>query len=214
MANFIFTATNTDGSADVYATDGTPSGTVDLAMSRFDFLGGLEGPVIANGELNFVGSIGPGEPYSPVFTTDGTASGTSDLLLVDTSGPGAGPIGPSGMWDISGKLVVAGAAFTGGGFALFSDGQEIENNVAVGSMAVNDGVGIFAGTIDAGQNGPTALWRTDGTVAGTYSLTPAGQIFTPENLIPLDNGLTIFANTVPQVGVNTLDHRRHVSRYP
>ena len=74
-----------------------PSGTVDPAMSRFDFLKGKDLPVSASGELNFVGSVGPGDSCSPVFTTDGTACGTSDLLLVDLSGPGAGPIAPSGM---------------------------------------------------------------------------------------------------------------------
>lgn len=191
MSRFIFSATAANGSADLYATDGSLSGTTDLAMSRFGFSPLSDGLdfVALGGRSYFLGAaVSNGVPYTGVFGTDGTPAGTAVAAI-------AGVV-PDALWSF-GSLLLASDAPSSGPVGLWAsaDGSsftELEASVAATDVTVSGPLAFFGGV---GQNGAAAgLWRTDGTAAGTLSLAPGGQSLDPHSIVPLSGGRVLFSN--------------------
>ncbi len=195
MSRFLFSAQTAAGT-DLFSSDGTAAGTVDLGLSRFDFAADPSGYDFTefDGETLFLGldqtQHAVGEDYLEVYRTDGTAAGTTDSL-VDGKG---GPATPEGLWVLDDKVLTSGnteervpgiwASGDGGSFT------EIESGVATSNIVVSNGVGYFQAY--DGNQANVGLWRTDGTAAGTYSITPSGVSLNPADISPVADGRTVF----------------------
>ena len=205
MTSFIFSTNDSTNNAlgGVYSSDGTAAGTV--AIGRYltppysSDIAAL-GPIF-NGRAFYLESdyAGNGADYTDLVSTDGTAAGTKSVL---TLGYSEAPT-PTGVWDVNGILIAAGAlgaliteptAPTPGLWAS-TDGSTftlVASGISASNIVVSNGVGYF-GAINA-DGSSAGLWRTDGTAAGTASITPAGVSLDPINFATASNGLTIFAD--------------------
>ena len=193
MSNFLFDTQNADGSTSLYATDGTAAGTVDLDMARFGTftLAGSPDFTLLDGKMYFIGNVPNGpDTYSELFGTDGTAAGT----VVLPAGLPNHYSTANGLWSVGDHLVVSGIGKTGDS-GLYVNGVPLESGRYVANenaMLVSHGLGLFGAT--ASQDASTSLWRTDGTAAGTYSITPAGVALNPLGFTSVANGNTVFSN--------------------
>ena len=204
MTSFIFsTNDSTDNSlGGVYGTDGTSAGTVPIGMYQGSPYGSdivTTGPAF-DGHAFYLESdyAGDGAFNTNLVSTDGTAAGTKSLLTLANSEKPT----PTGVWDVNGILVAAGAVsgligaspVTPGLWAS-DDGStftQVASGITASNIMVSNGTGYFA-ALDA-NGGSAGLWRTDGTAAGTVSITPAGVSLDPVNFATASNGLTIFAD--------------------
>ena len=197
MSRFLFSAQTATGS-DLFSSDGTAAGTVDLGLSRFDFLPDPSGYDFTafDGETFFLGyygnSGGNGTSFLQVFKTDGTAAGTAPSL-VDGLG---GAAYPGGLWVLGNTLLTSGPTVERPpGIWASTDGSsftEIESGVGTSAVVVSNGVGYFQAY--DGNQANAGLWRTDGTAAGTYSITPSGVSLNPADISPVADGRTVFIN--------------------
>ncbi len=187
MSNFLFDTQNADGSTSLYATDGTTAGTVDLDMSSTFSLVDSPDYTTFDGNLYFIGKVPYDEGYyDQLYSTDGTATGTASVPV----SPGYF-MEPAGLWVLNGLLLEAGVGHAGAG-GLYTNGLALESTQDVTAFSVSHGLGLFGGV--SSYNGSTSLWRTDGTVAGTYVITPAGVTLNPTGLTSIGNGYTLFAD--------------------
>ena len=197
MSRFLFSATTAAGT-DLFSSDGSAAGTADLGLSRFAFApdpGGYDFTEF-DGETLFLGydqtQQAVGEDYLEVYRTDGTAAGTTDSLVHGLGGPAA----PSGLWVLGDKLLTSGnTEEQPPGIWASTDGStftEIESRVGASSIVTSNGIGYFQAYDSKQAN--AGLWRTDGTVAGTYSITPAGVSLNPADISPVAGGRTVFIN--------------------
>ncbi len=202
IARFIFAVSAQNNPSDgVYASDGTAAGTVGIG----EYQGGIYpsgifgvGPEFDGKSFYLEGDYaGNGAYTTNLVSTDGTKAGTKALLSLNTSENTL----PTGIWDLGSTLVAAGVlagADTGSptaGLWASTDGTTF-NPIATGITAANiteaNGVGYFAGVQSNGSS--AGLWRTDGTVAGTYNIAPPSLVADPVNFVAASNGLTVFIN--------------------
>lgn len=193
MNLFVFSNQNSDGTTNLYASDGTAAGTVDLGLSGLQISAFNAAFTQFDGKLLFLGS-GPQDPGGEmVYATNGTADGTTASLV---SGAG-GLADPSGLWTLGRTLLTSGTTQTGGpGIWASSDGtsfKEIETGTGGSGFVTSHGVDYFAGLKGNDETVTAGLWRTDGTAAGTYAIS---QTLNPDSIAPLGNGRTLFSNVL------------------
>ena len=167
---------------EVWATDGTPIGTVQLADASPGPASGL--PNAGSGET---GRIGPNQLVytatnptvgSELWTTDGTPAGT--MLLLDIR-PGADGSNPRGYDDVPGKILFS--ANDGSGEAVWvTDGTPGGTiPLGVGGRLRRAGAALGTGMfwVEDDEDNDRALWTTDGTPGGTSLVTTynTGQSF-------------------------------------
>ena len=201
MNRFLLTSQNANGTTDIFSSDGTVTGTVNLDMSRFNFgftPDTLSDGVQFDGKLFFVGGGGPensagtGSTESLIYGTDGTAAGTTGTQVMGVGGA----LSPGDLTVLNGRLLTSGHVQHGqGGIWSSTDGStftEIETGFSTDDLTVSHGVGFFGS--DNQGDGIQGLWRTDGTTSGTHSITPAGLTLNPSNFLSVANGRTVFLN--------------------
>jgi ELWxxDGT repeat protein len=203
MAKFIFSQQNPNGTTDLYSTDGTAAGTVDLDLAALGFSGSntsLNDFVSFDGKEFFVGVADEtgAESVIDIFSTDGTVAGTT---LVDVGATIGGPFGPTALEVVNGALLVSGKTELGTpGIWASKDGvnfTQIENGVETSAFTISNGIGYFdadAETVNGSNTGSPGLWRTDGTSAGTYSINAAGVTLNPGGFAAVGGGKTVFVN--------------------
>ena len=197
MSRFLFSAQTSTGT-DLFSSDGTAAGTTDLGLSRFNFSAVPSGFGFTefNGETLFLGdygnAAGNGTPFLEVFKTDGTAAGTTASLAYGLGGAAY----PAGLWVLGNTLLTSGpTAHRPPGIWASSDGSsftQIESGVGTSNLVISNGIGFFQ-AYDSNQAND-GLWRTDGTAAGTYSITPSGVALNPAAISPVANGRMVFIN--------------------
>jgi ELWxxDGT repeat protein len=176
----------------LWRTDGTPRGTVRLTSLGFrPFEGGATfAPVVAGGRVYFAAD--PGNRGSQLWSSDGTPEGTGLVTLIHTSAPGSSPFG---MAPFAGGVVFS--ANDGDELALWlSDGTTAgtrpipDTEAPAGSdyprPVVSNGLVFYERPIQ--PFGPGHLWRTDGTEAGTFRVTPDG-VDNPGAIAPFGDGV-------------------------
>ncbi|NIR71235.1 MAG: T9SS type A sorting domain-containing protein [Phycisphaerae bacterium] len=199
-----FRATDSANGIELWASDGTPNGTVlvkDINTGPNDsFPDNLED---VNGTVFF--QADDGINGVELWKSDGTATGT---VLVKDINPGAGDSFPNVLTNINGTLLFA-ADDGVNGFELWkSDGTTAGtvlvkdiNPGAGGSIAVAVGFdaevnGIFFFHADDGSNG-AELWKSDGTEAGTQlvkDIAPGSFSATPGSMVDVSGTLFFAAN--------------------
>ena len=109
MSDFVFSTATSSDTFDLYATDGTSAGSVDLGLNLEaapkDF-------TIFDNKLFFVGTLpagtGPaGGSLEPVIGTNGTAAGTQTVPF------SSGVVYPDNLDVVDGRLVSSGAGAGG-----------------------------------------------------------------------------------------------------
>lgn len=172
---------------ELWATDGTPGGTVVLSKAG----GNFRSPAVTGGKLYYVTQANHASPNGPDFTiwvSDGTAAGTKVFVALP-AGTQADDFSPEGQWAVAagGKLYFA-AGSAGYGTELW-----VSDGTAAGTKLVKDvnptqSDPLFGGgftyprsshpqqftlvgstvffAADDGEHGQE-LWATDGTEAGT-----------------------------------------------
>ncbi len=160
------------GTPQLYSTDGTAGGTAPVLSGGATPPGFLLGCVAVGGSLllSYNGSAG-----HEWYISDGTAAGTSLLLDINPSGDSS----PDLVHSSGGKVYFWADNGTAGREPWVSDGT------AGGTLLLADidpgagGSDYFPGSPWTTRNGVTlfrmtfpedSIWRTDGTVAGTFKL--------------------------------------------
>ncbi len=188
-------AYDSDHGWELWVTDGTDAGTTLFAdltpgpASSFDPVF-----VIASGKL-FVAAYDLTRG-SRLWVTDGV----SDPQPI--GGPGL-VSGSNGLWAINGKVYFAGATLLTGSEPWVTDGTDagsrmIANLAADLAPSSNPSLLTAAGNLlffNAGEVNVAALWRTDGTAAGTFKVSDAGN---HEALIPVGPLVFFYEQTIPQ----------------
>ena len=141
-----------------------------------------------------------GGNYQEVYRSDGTAVGTSEAAI---SGAG-GSLTPDGLWSV-GKSVLTSGVTSVGAQAIYAttDGvnfNQIAGGIGVGlsGIVVSNGIGFFGGIDGSGNS--QGLWRTDGTAAGTASITPAGVTLDPTSFATVGTKTMFTSGVNPQNG--------------
>ncbi|WP_224241132.1 ELWxxDGT repeat protein [Hyalangium gracile] len=184
-----FQAEEENGHA-VWASDGTPAGTVRLRggfTAQVDDARGV-------GSTFFFVAADDTHGYE-LWKSDGTPGGTA---LVKDIGPGDANGSPSSMMDLGGTLYFSADDGTNGRELWKSDGTEtgtvmVRDLVPGGSDSYPQELVAFNGALyfsasDADFN--EALWKSDGTSAGTVKVTDADV----EQLLVGGNSLYFMAN--------------------
>jgi ELWxxDGT repeat protein len=212
----LFEGEDSSGHYQLWETNGTAVGTIELAGIAGTSATGL-GPVDLapyNADEVLFGGAGANGLYG-LWETNGTAAGTHELTGIAgeaTTGSGLYPSdltsyngeilfsgydasGDIGLWVTDGtvagthEMAVAGALTTSQGLLLAG--------LNPSDLTVYNGYVFFAGD-DA--SGGVGLWETDGTAAGTHELTgivgaaTKGQDLGPPGLYPSD--LTVFNDQI------------------
>ncbi len=193
MSSFIFSSVDAGGNTDLYATDGTAAGTIDLEMGRFGFSQVPEGveAIAFMGKLLFLmpsfGDADPTSANSSIYTTTGTEAGTTSIQIPTPSGV----LDPAGLWAVNGLVLTSGGPAIGGGLWASPDGLNFTKIGSDGTydITVSNGIGYF----DSGP-GDDSLWRTDGTAAGTYSINSVGVTLGSASFAALGSRLTLFSS--------------------
>jgi ELWxxDGT repeat protein len=197
-AHILFGASNqTTRVLDLWATQtdtasNTVSGAVDLGVAirqGFD-------PVRIGAVSLFIGGNAAGLPQ--LWSTDGTAAGTRASQLLAVSGQA---LTVNAMQAFRGKAVIAAenpvdhtsslwiTDATRGGTTMLASG------LTASGFQVVDGTLYFTGAQDPFNVARERLFRSDGTMAGTTAISPAGTIVAPDALVALANGRVLFENS-------------------
>jgi len=197
-----FSGYDSAGRNNLWVSDGTASGTVEIAAAQ-SAAGGLA-PTTSNivafaGLVYFAATDAAG--HVDLWSSDGTAAGTTRL---DVAGAGPAGITPVSLTVFNGALYFGGTAADGTTGLWKSDGTapgtaEIAvartgasglSPVAVDAsdspnvaMTVCNGALYFSGI---GADGFSDLWTSDGTAAGTVQVSVAGAAGTSPGLLPTD----------------------------
>lgn len=132
-------------------------------------------------------------PYSVLWTSDGTSVGTRELTFADGGRIGWASYGDGFLSSSGDKL------------AFFDDyeGMAVSDGTSAGThlldvavwpagfrmqLASLDGVFYFDGRVCCDVSAAT-LWRSDGTTAGTYAVSPAYTSGLLESITPVGDGL-------------------------
>jgi ELWxxDGT repeat protein len=177
-----FVARDAGNGEEVWSTDGTDAGTALFA----DINPGAGSSVpsdftVADGKFYFVaGSPNTGRL---LWVTDGTAGGPQ---AVSTSFAVASNVSGRSLWPVGGKVYFAGATLLNGNEPWVSDGTA-DGSHLIANLATDRAPSADPSMLTAAGNllffiategttsplagsGPLALWRTDGTDAGTVKL--------------------------------------------
>ena len=180
-----------------WTSDGTADGTIPLPVP------GMVAPATNSAPPPWLGSdgtsvflVGSDEAGQELWATDGTAAGTR---RVEDLFPGTGGTSVTGVAAVGGSVV-----FAAGGLLYRSGGGEAPAVIpgapsGVTELVAGDGAAFFFASSPA-----PALWKTDGTAAGTVKLSdlanPAsGGSPTPSKLVATASRRTVYF---------------HVRRYP
>lgn len=158
----------------LWSTDGTAAGTIDLSASGIDDSRLDPGGLLAGGRLVFIG-------LGDIEVTDGTVSGSFQLK--------AGPLGGSADYHLAslGSIVVfsieSGPNFNdaSGGDQLWRTDGTVAGTVLVTDLPTVSSYAGMSGSLSLGTKALFAyadgaepllpsLWVTDGTAAGTFQL--------------------------------------------
>ena len=194
----LFDGEDLSGHYELWETNGTAAGTIELTGIGGIFANGL-GPVALapyTADEVLFGGAGANGLYG-LWETNGTAAGTIELTGIagaDTTGAGLYPSnftiyngevlftgydssGKLGLWVTNGtgagthELAVAGASTTSQYLLLAG--------LNPSDLTVYNGYVFFSGYDASGRVG---LWETNGTAAGTYELSVAGAATVGQNL--------------------------------
>ena len=205
----IFYSTDATGVMQVWSTDGTPAGTLQLSQlqgSVFGGGGGARSPsLMLSDRFYFVAGILFG---IQLWVSDGTPQGTqvvqSSALSNATSIQSPVTVGNLPMFGANGLLWAIDPASETVFAVSAAAPPGYSNQPPVGGAVLGGVVSLDGAAISAGHNmtlTDTELWRSDGSVAGTYLLAviASGQIIDPRiaNFIVTVNGhaLTVGSST-------------------
>ena len=201
----LFQAQDALNQSSLWETNGTASGTFELAPAGANSLGLSPTDITVLGaQVLFAGVDSSGDVG--LWTSDGTAAGTVELTsITGASSAGVAPAdltvfgsdalfsginssGQTGLWITNGTA--------GGTYELSSITGAASTGVQPSDLTVFNGKALFAGSDTAGHLG---LWVTNGAVAGTQELTGVAGASTT-GLDPSD--MVVFNNEVLFNGVD------------
>jgi len=173
----LFAANDTAGDGQFYATDGTTAGTRQLTAFVGPNAGVVGGSIIAGRKFYFVAS--DTQYNRQIWVSDGTSAGTHQL----TGGPNGAPVDPSATYNPQGFQHVGGSILYTSSIELWRIDTATELISAVTSASGFEppyvanplalvGMGDFVLFLGASSEffPELQLWRSDGTVAGTYAV--------------------------------------------
>jgi ELWxxDGT repeat protein len=172
----VFRAFDESGGTMLWESDGTVSGTRKL----LDLPSEARNLFVAGSDLYFIANIGPSTGDDQLWRTDGTAAGTRQVTFFDASYPFIDLpemtlvghtiffVGAPGSY--SRVLMKTDGTWEGTASVRDSDGQEFFGTSNL--IELHGVLYFFASTHE--EPYATALWRTDGTPAGTALLARVG----------------------------------------
>ena len=172
-----FRATTLGAGAELWRTDGTAAGTTLVADLEPGPAGSEPSELtVVGGELFFVATTAA--HGSELWKSDGTAAGT---VLVHDLVAGPGGSDPGNLIALGGKLCFGATTAAAGREPWVTDGTAAGSGLLAQTGFGNLDGGFLRPTLGAGGGyvlfhvlaGPgasPALWRTDGTPAGTFAL--------------------------------------------
>ncbi len=196
MNRFFFSSLGANGVINLYSSDGTAGGTTPIYLPGFE---GFDQPpdagpsfTIFDNSLFFLanGIDSRSSATTRIYSTDGSETGGAGTQITGSGGIAL----PDGLWTVGNALLTSGPSEDGpaGIWALASGTgfNEIEIGVGTNNLVVSHGIGFFNANVNTSNT--TGLWRTDGTAAGTYSITPAAVTLNPINFASVGNDDTVF----------------------
>ncbi|MFD2916590.1 ELWxxDGT repeat protein [Psychroserpens luteus] len=179
--NVYFQVRAASGASSLWKSDGTEAGTSVVVASLY-LTDNSTSIVIFNGKLYFAGGIQGGSTGTELWVSDGTAVGT---FLVKDINPGTSPSAPISFQVAGDKLFFKAITNINGAELWVTDGTEAGTNLVkdiypgnTDSLTFSDtqnllqaiGNDVYFSARDGSITGDT-LWVSDGTEAGTYSIT-------------------------------------------
>ncbi|HZR86729.1 MAG TPA: Hint domain-containing protein [Bradyrhizobium sp.] len=197
---------------DLWVTDGTAAGTVELTALN---LGSAElNPLtVFNGQVFFDGLNASNQ--TGLWATDGTVAGTHEVTGI--SGANSSGLDPHDLTVFNGEMLFAGSNASGAIGLWASDGTGGGTHELTGiSGAYGNGLDptyltVFNGEVlfkGVNSHGVQGLWVTDGTATGTHELTGIsgaavpGPFPTPPNNGLAPSELTVFSGKVYFAGTS------------
>ena len=165
--NFVFAADDGIHGVELWRTDGTDAGTVLVQDLKTGTSASTpEGFVPLGGKVYFTATASGGWG---LWSTDGTSAGTAQVLSIAAGEPG---LTRPPMTRVGNRLYFASGFF---GTLLSSDGtaagtQSLNVDYALAISSLGNSAMFLAG----GLSGQLALWKTDGTQAGTVQVKALG----------------------------------------
>jgi len=170
-----FVARDTTGSQ-LWVTDGTAAGTVRLTSEIVSSYGAFPHDlVVFDGELYF--SASSKTSGDELWRSDGTVAGTKvafDLAPGATSKGSPHSSHPDSLAVVGDKLFFVTASASGANKVVATDGTSITNEVPLPKTANYQGETAVAHNGEYAFLGGSAIWLSDGTVAGTRA--PVGYV--------------------------------------
>jgi len=193
--NFTVFITSGFNGSQVWASDGTEAGTVNIGANITDIFNVFEESIVYNNELFFV--IENGTTGAELYKTDGTLAGTSIVKEINTNGFGSNP---ENFIILNNELFFTADDGINGTQLWKTDGSEAGTTTVTTKSAFPSNLKLFNNEIyfraDDNSN-VSQLWKTDGTDAGTNIvkiINGANGSF-PENFTMLNNELFFTATT-------------------
>ncbi len=201
----LFQAQDALNQSSLWETNGTASGTFELAPAGANSLGLSPTDITVLGvQVLFAGVNSSGDVG--LWTSDGTAAGTVELTSI--AGAGSAGVAPADLTVFGSDALFSGINASGqtglwitngtasGTYELSGIAGAASVGIQPSDLTVFNGKALFAGSDAAGHLG---LWVTNGAVAGTQELTEITGASTTE-LDPSD--MVVFNNEVLFNGVD------------